>query len=425
MTAALSVLEHGELPIGAGDAPRQLELAELDFLRSLCDRASKPFFSEHRTGCGWCVRFVHYVGAIGMPSGRTLEILPKIADLENREDSVPTRRHLMRMLRDTDQMPAFQGDLDRYAASDHLVDAYLRMAADLAWNQIRAGVPRDYRREDLRTPFIRGKWLVARQLARSPLRYDRHEVRPDLFTVDTERNRLLKAGLASMARVARRHETVRLLRGVVTLLESVLDVAIDRGFLRRLVSLSFDRRNEQWRPLFQLITQFAKALPNDVAAGRESFGPAWLFDMNELFQAYLAKRLQRIAGPLEIRERPTRPMASEVGTGQDRFRLIPDILVRRCGGPLIVIDAKWKRLDGANLADGLDDDDVRQVFAYAKIFRIQRAALVYPAGRPVPRPRVRFKTNEDASAVDIDVVEVPMREDQLGELDQRLRELIA
>jgi 5-methylcytosine-specific restriction enzyme subunit McrC len=249
-------------------------------------------------------------------------------------------------------------------------------------------------------------------------------VRPDLFTVDTERNRLLKAGLASMARVARRHETVRLLRGVVTLLESVLDVAIDRGFLRRLVSLSFDRRNEQWRPLFQLITQFARELPSDVAAGRESFGPAWLFDMNELFQAYLAKRLRRIAGSLEIRERPTRPMASEVSTGQDRFRLLPDIVVGRRGGPLIVIDAKWKRLDGANLADDLDDDDMRQVFTYAKIFRAQRAALVFPAARRAPQ-RVRFRTKEDAGAVDIDVVEVPMREDQLWELDQRLQELIA
>ena len=191
----------------------------------------------------------------------------------------------MRMLAETDQLPALRGDLDQYAASDHLIDAYLRAAADWAWQLARAGVPRDYRGEDLRTPFIRGKWLVSRQIARSPLRYDRHEVRPDLFTVDTERNRLLKAGLASMARVASRHETVRLLRGVVTLLDSVSDVAMDQSYLRRLASLSFDRRNEAWRPLFRVIEQFAKALPSDVAAGRESFGPTWLFDMNQLFQA--------------------------------------------------------------------------------------------------------------------------------------------
>jgi 5-methylcytosine-specific restriction enzyme subunit McrC len=418
MTNAVRVREHGELPV---EGAQGLKLAELDFLGVLRDGAGKPFFTEHRRGHGWCARFAHYVGAIGMPGGRTLEILPKIADLE---DPVPIRRHLMRMLAETDQLPAVQGELDQYAASDHLIDAYLRLAADRAWRLLRAGVPRDYRKEDLRTPFIRGKWLVGRQMARSPLRYDRHEVRPDLFTVDTQRNRLLKAGLSGMARVARRHETVRLLRGVVALLGPVSDVAMDGSFLRRLASLSFDRRNERWRPLFRIIEQFTKALPSDVAAGRASFGPAWLFDMNKLFQSYIAKRLRRIAGPPEIREGATRAMAFEVSTCKNRFRLNPDIVVGRRDQPLIVIDAKWKRLDSENLADSVGDEDMRQVFAYAKIFRTQRAALVFPAAGPTPR-RASFRTRENVGFfVDIDVVEVPMRDDQLLELDQCLGHLL-
>jgi 5-methylcytosine-specific restriction enzyme subunit McrC len=418
MTIAVKVREHEELPV---EEERGLSEAELDFLRGLQDRHTARFFSEHRGRHGWCVRFAHFAGAIGMPSGRTLEILPKIADVE---DVVPIRRHLMRMLADTDQMPALQADLDQYAASDHLIDAYLRFAADQAWTLIRAGVPRDYRREDIRMPFIRGTWLVATQIARSPFRYDRHEVRPDLFTVDTERNRLLKAGLSSMARVARRQETVRLLRGVVGLLDSVSDVVMDRSFLRRLASLSFDRRNERWRPLFRVIAQFARALPSDVAAGRTSFGPAWLFDMNQLFQTYIARRLRSIAGPIRIRERATRTMAVEVLTGENRFQLIPDIVVGRREDPIMVIDAKWKRLDRAQLAENIDDNDIRQVFAYAKLFRTQRAALVFPAAGPAPR-RASFRTKEDAgSFVDIDVVEVPMREDQLPELDRYLQQLI-
>jgi 5-methylcytosine-specific restriction enzyme subunit McrC len=418
MTTSIQVREHEELPIEEKDG---LELAELDFLRGLRDRHRRRFFSEHRGRHGWGVRFAQFAGAIGMPSGRTLEILPKIADLE---DPVPIRRHLMRMLRETDQMPAVQGDLDRYAASDHLIEAYLRLAADLAWNLIRAGVPRDYRREDLRTPFIRGKWILSRQIARSPLRYDRHEVRPDLFTVDTERNRLLKAGLASMARVARGNETVRLLRGVVALLDSVSDVATDRSFVRRFASLSFDRRDEAWRPLFRLTERFAKALPSDVAEGRESFGPAWLFDMNQLFESYIAKRLRRVAGPLTIHQGATQAMTVEVDTRRDCFRLVPDIMIGRRDDPIIVIDTKWKRLDSANLVDGVVDADMRQVFAYAKIFRTRRAALIFPAAGPAPR-RAFFRTKEDASPVDIDVVEVPMREDQLPELDRCLQQLIA
>jgi McrBC 5-methylcytosine restriction system component len=170
MTVAVQVHEHGELLV---EAEHGLEVAELDFLRVLRDRDGKSFFTEHRRGRGWCVGFAQYSGAVGMPSGRTLEILPKIADLE---DPVPIRRHLMRMLRETEQLPAVQGDLDQYAASDHLIDAYLRLAADLAWSLIRAGAPRDYRREDMRAVHSRE---VARRETDStiPLRYERHEVR--------------------------------------------------------------------------------------------------------------------------------------------------------------------------------------------------------------------------------------------------------
>ena len=116
-------------------------------------------------------------------------------------------------------------------------------------------------------------------------------------------------------------------------------------------------------------------------------------------------------------------MASEIGTGKDRFRLIPDFVLRRRGDPLIVMDAKWKRLDNSNLADGVVDADMRQVFTYAKIFKTSRAALIFPATGVEPR-RASFRTKEDQGSVDIDVVEVPMREDQLSELDECLQRLI-
>ena len=88
MTTAVQVGEHKELLI---DAEPGLKLAELDFLRALRDRGAKTFFTEHRTGDGWCARFVHYAGAVRMSSGRTLEILPKIDGLDDggtRRDAV-------------------------------------------------------------------------------------------------------------------------------------------------------------------------------------------------------------------------------------------------------------------------------------------------------------------------------------------------
>ena len=66
--------------------------------------------------------------------------------------------------------------------------------------------------------------------------------------------------------------------------------------------------------------------------------------------------------------------------GEARFRTTPDILIKRGGQTVVVIDTKWK-LIGRNPEDkkrGVSPSDVYQMMAYARIYQCKDVMLLYP-----------------------------------------------
>ena len=59
----------------------------------------------------------------------------------------------------------------------------------------------------------------------------------------------------------------------------------------------------------------------------------------------------------------------------------------------LVLDAKWKRVDATtdDLKHGIQQADVYQLYAYAKRYRCEAVALVYPRNESFRQPlRYRF-----------------------------------
>jgi len=63
--------------------------------------------------------------------------------------------------------------------------------------------------------------------------------------------------------------------------------------------------------------------------------------------------------------------------GQPDLHLRPDVTLDRAGRPVLVVDAKWKRLKGTPLVT----EDVYQVLAYCTALGVRRGVLVYPGRR--------------------------------------------
>jgi len=353
-----------------------------------------------------------YAGAIAMPGGRTLEVLPKVGKL----DDPSTRALLMRMLSAADVAPSLEEVAADYADSPNLIEAYLRFAADLALQQVRMGLVHAYRRLDQRIPVVRGRLLVARQLARLPERFDAHLVRTDDFLADTPVNRIIKGGIRWAARITRVTSTAAKCREAVMRMDAVADFvgpprALAEAARRLNGSATLDRRHARLAPLLKVLGLLAHGLGAAPEAGVEAPGPTLMFDMSRVFEALLAARLRRVLPDCSVDEQ-----ASHRFDLDSRFMLRPDLVVRRRGQPTLVLDAKWKWIgSSADVADA----DLRQAFAYARILGLKDAALVFPR-LDTDVPAVHQVRVADDSGVRIHLWQVAIMVRDWAELDDDL-----
>jgi 5-methylcytosine-specific restriction enzyme subunit McrC len=149
----------------------------------------------------------------------------------------------------------------------------------------------------------------------------------------------------------------------------------------------------------------------------ETPGPTLLFEMSALFEALLGARLRAMAGGCVVYVQDPR-----FALDTDRcFPLRPDLVVEVSGVPVLVVDAKWKRLPGG-LAS-VDPSDLRQAFAYARILNTRRAALLYPRLSETGSVNHELVV-ADGSGVRLILRQVTLPTKGWGALDQELSDLL-
>ena len=117
--------------------------------------------------------------------------------------------------------------------------------------------------------------------------------------------------------------------------------------------------------------------------GGSAEGTALLFEMNTLFEEYVGRLISRaLAGSgltVSLQGGRLFCLTSEE-TGRGVFQTRPDILVRRDGDVVQVIDTKWKRIASRidDAKQGVSQADVYQMMAYAQLYEAPRLTLLYP-----------------------------------------------
>lgn len=313
----------------------------------------------------------------------TLEILPKIDGLE--EDDARTRQNLVHMLAVALDLEISPGSFtDVGWQRENLLEILIRLFADKLFVEVHRGLPRRYVGHEADLPALRGRLDVLRQfraLAASP---ERLACRFDDLSPDIPLNRIMKAAVTRLARVARSAENQRRLRELSFAFADVSAVGIRNLPWDRVV---LDRTNSSWRSLLSL----AKLLLGDrfqTTSQGGQLGFSLLFEMNTLFEEYVGRTLQRVLAGSGYsvhlqggRLYCLREVELATGVpGPQRFMTKPDILLR-CGSEYsFVIDTKWKRLASRidDAKQGVSQADVYQMMVYGRLYSCPKLMLLYP-----------------------------------------------
>ncbi len=381
----LTVYEHKEVDVhdGAGDAPAgQFTRAQADALIVAAkvhpmggDKGVKILLELRRS-----LKAQAMVGVIAAP-GCSLEILPKIDGDES--EGLPTVRHrLVQMLDVALGLNIGDGAAAAMARQNHsLLDIFIRLFADRLLAETRRGLPRAYLTQEDDLPTLRGRLDVARQFTIHAVRPDRLACRFDTLSSDIPLLQIMKACVIALRRHARATETIRRLDELRFVLADVSDVTVSSLPWQQ---VRIDRTNRRWESLFGLAALFLKrdwqATDHDRNAGQ---GITLLFDMNKLFENYIAALAQRAAAGTGLRVTAQGGLQNclfHEDSGANSFQTRPDLLIKRGKQARMVIDTKWKRLDAnaKDRNDGVKQGDVYQMMAYAQLYDCPEAVLLYP-----------------------------------------------
>lgn len=329
------------------------------------------------------LRLDNYVGVIETPCGTSIEILPKIAEGPQSQES--SRRLLVRMIRAAMDLPvreAGEASLDRFDAplTEWVIDQFL-VELDRV---IKRGIRFDYKRIQGEECYLRGQLDVVRQMRQPPGRQHLFHLRQDVFLPDRAENRLLRLALDWVANATQSARNWRLAQELRHFLR---DVPCSARIADDFHAWQVDRLMAHYQPLrpwCELILH--RQLPLSLSGGWH--GISLLFPMEKLFERYVAAWLAKALAPDASLRRQASSQYLCLHDGGQMFRLEPDLLVEQ-GDCRWVLDTKWKRLDDEKSNKyGLSQGDFYQLFAYGH--RYLAAAgdlfLIYPRTAKFDRP---------------------------------------
>lgn len=381
---------------GSPDTPAELYLPDADFdsLKALAaEPEADPVMTYFLQKSRECIRVKNYVGLLETHPGIQLEILPKITDLTlpgTTDEANKTQLSiLLRMLRQVRDSPFRQLGSARMAANrlplwEVLITAFL----DEVTPVIAQGLQQAYKTLEANQTFLRGKLQLTQQLRHNACHAERFAIEYDERTVDVAPNRLLKASLLYVADRARTLTNQSRIRQLLFALDDVptsLRIADDLR-LARADNRLFARYASVMRWADVLLTQQSFSLSN---------GPylslALLFPMERVFEEYVAAGFRRVVPADELAIQESSAHLVDEHAGAPKFKLRPDIVMRR-NGQTIVLDTKWKVIDGSNTAGqyGIDQADLYQLYAYGKKYNAGELVLIYPANARFRQPLAIF-----------------------------------
>lgn len=326
------------------------------------------------------VQVTSFVGVIRAPDGTQIEVLPKVGKVIGGGPK-EARELLLKMLACLQKFRHVQTENAMISARNMpLLEIFMLEFLRAAEVIITRGLRSDYIAVEDNLPVMRGKLLVAPHLRRNLSRADRFFTQHDVFSTNRPENRLLRLALGHVLKHSSSLSSQRLARELNFVFADV-PASIQPGSDFQRVRLDRGMKD------------YAKALAwarllldgdSPLTGGGAHDAPSLLFPMQAVFEAYVAKNLARHLAPLSTLKLQARGQHLTHHLGKKWFQLRPDLLVRKAGVDVMVLDTKWKLLNvsKANGSDkyGLSQSDFYQLQAYGHSYLDGQGdiVLIYP-----------------------------------------------
>lgn len=356
----IQVFEHQTLKIG--QHPNFTEKVWEAMMR-FNDRYKQRYFTIVHRG----VKFRHYVGVLQV--GRlTIEILPK-ADAKANADKNYWQSVLISMLKTCRLLKIESLSNAQLRLQQHFIlDLYFELFIKEVEKLLHEGLIKKYRNVVENQSVLRGRMDFSKQIQHNTIHKTRFYVEHSTYDFDHTFNQILSQTISVLQRIVSNPLLLDKLQRLRLHFPKVDNINVQAHHFHH---LNFDRKSQRYKTALEISRLILLNYSPDIRGGNHDV-LAMLFDMNVLFEEFVFRQLKRLefAENIEVIGQPSRKFWTNPKSSKS---LRPDILIQK-EAQNIVLDTKWKVLKRLSP----NDEDLRQMYAYANIFNCDKAILIYP-----------------------------------------------
>lgn len=300
-----------------------------------------------------------YVGIVELPSGRLLEIKPK----------VPVQNLFYMLAIASGASPWIEQETAQLNEVSDILEPIATLFADEAEKLIVGGLHRTYQHTENNLQAIRGRINFREDLRLNQVMRHHTFCGFDELTLDIPENQAV-------------YQTTNILNGW-NFRSKKLKIQLS-NLAQRLSELTpttltgndveiftYNRMNEHYRPIHRLCRLLLDGASLSEHAGTHST-PAFIIDMNSLFENFVTQLLIELINPDFT---VTRQMNLSLDENR-QYRVIPDIVLKHQHRIALIADCKYKKLTEDKPRSS--NNDMYQLLSYCTITESKQGVLIYP-----------------------------------------------
>lgn len=358
----IQVFEHQTLTYGkeySGVAFTQKHFELLAKLNMLHD--NKYFTLLHKG-----IKFSQYVGVVQIDM-LTIEILPK-ADQAS-ENAAVWRNVLIEMLRSTKKLRVNQvGQADVNKQNIHLLDIYFDWFLREVETLIHQGLIKKYYKETKNVTALKGKLEFAGHISKNLIHKERFYTTHQIYNKNHQIHQILNLALLIIDQLSKGSYLYHKCKRVQLDFPEVLPIKCTATTFDQ---LKLNRKSQPYEKALEIARLIILNYAPNISSGSERM-LALLFDMNSLWEEYILMQLKKACLNTVYKVD-----GQQSKTFWGSMSLRPDIIIKQNNETQIVIDTKWKQIEGNKPST----NDLRQMYVYNDHWTSKFSILLYPGNR--------------------------------------------
>ncbi len=339
---------------------------------------------SYKKALGETLQAQNYVGTIQTKDGTVIEILPKIAKVNDEKQS---REILIKMLKTLKKSP-FKNFNTAHLKSHKmpLLEIFITMFLEELSKLIQKDLKSEYLQKQENLHFLKGKLIINEQIKRNFVQKQRFYTQFEEFTSNRVENKLIKTTLEFLYKKSKLNKNQQRIREFLFVFDEI-DVShnIKTDFSKVAINRQMKEYEQTllWCKTFLLGNSFSPYRGNDIAF-------ALLFDMNLLFESYVGNYLQKQGLNVSLQHR-----GKYLVQEPKKFALKPDIVITKEeeGKGIIIADAKWKTVCEEK---DISQADMYQLYAYGtKYDNCKQLYLIYPLNENSEKLKFVYNYNQE------------------------------